>query len=108
MLVHEHDLRRADQSLPSPFEVNQELSSEVAENCPRLGASSEKLLPLEAENKILNNRIQALENECTQLLGEMEGRPLEGQLDGRSRQEDMEALQESCDSLRYLAVNMWR
>ncbi|KAJ6664137.1 hypothetical protein lerEdw1_008352 [Lerista edwardsae] len=88
------------EELESTMQVNQELSSEVAENCQRLGASSEKLLHLEAENKILNNCIQALENERTRLLGETESSPLEGQLGGRSRQEDMEALQESYDSLR--------
>ncbi|XP_066491564.1 early endosome antigen 1-like [Tiliqua scincoides] len=88
------------EELESTRQMNQELSSEVAESCQRLGASLEKLHHLEAENNILNNRIQSLENERTQLLREIEGRPHERQMNGRSQQENVAALQESCECLR--------
>ncbi|XP_061451853.1 golgin subfamily A member 6-like protein 22 [Rhineura floridana] len=88
------------EELESTRQVNKELSSEVAESRRRLEASLEKLHHLEAEKKILDNRIQALENERTQLLEEGEGRPPPGQADGTNQEEDVKPLQETCADLR--------
>ncbi|XP_053128649.1 GRIP1-associated protein 1 isoform X2 [Hemicordylus capensis] len=83
------------EELESIRQINKELSSEVAESCQRLGVSLEKLHQLEAEKKITDNRVQALETERSQLLGERE-RPAVG----RNQEEDIRALQKTCEHLR--------
>ncbi|KAH0619888.1 hypothetical protein JD844_014274 [Phrynosoma platyrhinos] len=88
------------EELESTRQAKEELSSEVAESRRRLEDSLEKLHHLEAEKKILDNRIQALENEWSRLLEEKEGITLQNQRDGWKNQDDMKALRESCENLR--------
>lgn len=71
---------------------------EKTKSCQRLGTSLEKLYQLEAQNKVLNNHIEALKNERSQLLAEMEGMLPKRPLNRRSQQG--EALQKSSECLR--------
>ncbi|KAL8196934.1 UNVERIFIED_CONTAM: hypothetical protein K2H54_002280, partial [Gekko kuhli] len=81
-------------------QANGELSSEVAESRRSLEASLDSLRHSEAEKKMLEIRIQTLEKERAWLLGAREGRIPEGQPEGPSREEELNALQVTCGKLR--------
>ncbi|XP_034639666.1 myosin heavy chain, non-muscle isoform X2 [Trachemys scripta elegans] len=81
-------------------QVNEKLSSELGQSRQRLETSLGQLHHLEAEKKILTNRIQALETERTQLLGEQEVLKSEMQRDAGGQGNDVAALQTTCEGLR--------
>nr|XP_042699646.1 myosin-3 isoform X3 [Chrysemys picta bellii] len=81
-------------------QVNEKLSSELGQSRQRLETSLGQLHQLEAEKKILTNRIQALETERTQLLGEQEALKSEMQRDAGGQGNDVAALQTTCEGLR--------
>ncbi|XP_048723131.2 uncharacterized protein LOC125643910 isoform X3 [Caretta caretta] len=81
-------------------QVNEKLSSELGQSHQRLETSLGQLHHLEAEKKILNNRIQALETERMQLLGEQEALKSEMQRDAGGQGNDVAALQTTCEGLR--------
>ncbi|XP_077790584.1 uncharacterized protein LOC114604589 isoform X2 [Podarcis muralis] len=90
-----------EEELESTRQVCKTLSSEAAESRQRLEASLEKLHHSEAEKKILESRIQALENEQSQMLEEAEGRGASlSQEDRRKLEEEVKALKETCANLR--------
>ncbi|XP_053258932.1 trichohyalin-like isoform X2 [Podarcis raffonei] len=88
-----------EEELESTRQAYKTLSSEAAESRQRLEACLEKLHRSEAEKKILESRIQALENEQSQMLKEAEGASL-SQEDRRKLEEEVKALQETCANLR--------
>ncbi|XP_043380122.1 protein Daple-like isoform X12 [Chelonia mydas] len=81
-------------------QVNEKLSSELGQSHQRLETSLGQLHHLEAEKKILTNRIQALETERMQLLGEQEALKSEMQRDAGGQGNDVAALQTTCEGLR--------
>ncbi|XP_038274001.1 myosin-3-like isoform X4 [Dermochelys coriacea] len=81
-------------------QVNEKLSSELGQSHQRLETSLGQVHHLEAEKKILTNRIQALETECMQLLGEQEVLKSEMQRDAGGQGNDVAALQTTCEGLR--------
>ncbi|XP_074822074.1 uncharacterized protein LOC141995112 isoform X6 [Natator depressus] len=81
-------------------QVNEKLSSELSQSHQRLETSLGQLHHLEAEKKILTNRIQALETERMQLLGEQEALKSEMQRDAGGQGNDVAALQTTCEGLR--------
>nr|XP_028600666.1 trichohyalin-like isoform X2 [Podarcis muralis] len=90
-----------EEELESTRQVCKTLSSEAAESRQRLEASLEKLHHSEAEKKILESRIQALENEQSQVLEEAEERGASlSQEDRKKLEEEVKALQETCANLR--------
>ncbi|XP_063170410.1 myosin-11-like [Candoia aspera] len=92
------------EEMESVRQLNEELSSKVAESHQRLQALSEKLRLSEEEKKFHADHIQALEDERTQLLGE-KGQHLLGRASEQQCQEEaMKALQGSCDNLRETQV----
>ncbi|XP_030434639.1 centrosome-associated protein CEP250-like isoform X2 [Gopherus evgoodei] len=81
-------------------QVNEQLSSELGQSHQRLETSMGQLYHLEAEKKILTNRIQALETERMQLLGEQEALKSQMQRDPGGQGIDLAALQTTCEGLR--------
>ncbi|XP_067327572.1 trichohyalin-like [Anolis sagrei] len=88
------------EELESTRQAKEELLSEVAESRQRLEDSLGKLHHIETEKNVLDNRIQALESERSRLLDEREAVHSENQANGRKREEETKALQESCENLR--------
>ncbi|XP_077174130.1 uncharacterized protein LOC143827930 isoform X2 [Paroedura picta] len=84
--------------LDSPGQANGELSSRVAVSPQTLEASSDRLCHSESEKKMTPS--QALETERAELLGEREGGILEGQPARPSWEEELHALQVTCENLR--------
>ncbi|CAI5783632.1 Hypothetical predicted protein [Podarcis lilfordi] len=80
-----------EEELESTRQACKTLSSEAAESRQRLEASLEKLHRSKAEKKILESRIQALENEQSQMLKEAEGASL-SQEDRRKLEEELKEL----------------
>nr|XP_060611904.1 coiled-coil domain-containing protein 102A-like [Anolis sagrei ordinatus] len=100
--VHDLDKEKVlmKEELESTRQAKEELLSEVAESRQRLEDSLGKLHHMETEKNVLDNRIQALESERSRLLDEREAVHSENQADGRKREEETKALQESCGNLR--------
>ncbi|XP_062998675.1 golgin subfamily A member 6-like protein 24 [Elgaria multicarinata webbii] len=90
------------EELESVRQANKELSSEVAESRQRLEASLVELYHLEAEKKILDNHIQALEDERLQLLGKKEERLMDVRHQEEEEEEEEEegALRECYENLK--------
>ncbi|XP_074862701.1 uncharacterized protein LOC142019549 isoform X3 [Carettochelys insculpta] len=81
-------------------QVNEKLSSELGQSQERLETSLAQLHHLEAEKKILTDKIQALEAERVQLPGEQEALRSERQRDAGGQGNDVAALQTACEGLR--------
>ncbi|XP_067390844.1 rootletin-like [Emydura macquarii macquarii] len=89
-----------EEELVTLRQVNEKLSSELGQSHQRLETSLGQLHHLEAEKKILTNRIQALETERVKLLGEQEALKSELQGDAGGQRDKVATLRTTCEGLR--------
>ncbi|XP_072881564.1 uncharacterized protein [Hemitrygon akajei] len=88
------------EKLSTITQVNERLTAELGELRQTLGLRQEQLHHLEAERKILNNQIEALESERAQLIGEKETLLTAVQADVKAHDDEVKALKEHCEELR--------
>ncbi|XP_059802549.1 myosin-11-like isoform X3 [Hypanus sabinus] len=88
------------EKLSTITQVNERLTAELGELRQTLGLRQEQLHHLEAERKILNNQIEALESERAQLVGEKETLLTAVQADVKAHDDEVKVLKEHCEELR--------
>ncbi|XP_069758341.1 early endosome antigen 1-like [Narcine bancroftii] len=88
------------EKLAATVQASEKLTAELGELRQTLGLRQEQLHHLQAEEKILMNRVEALEKERTQLVGEKETLLASVQVEGKAHKGELEALKADCEELR--------
>ncbi|XP_067829669.1 myosin-9-like isoform X2 [Heptranchias perlo] len=81
-------------------QVNEKLTSELGEFRQKLELCLDQLHQLEAEKKIFNNQVEALETERVQLVSEKEMLLTAVQADDKSYEDELLTLKKNCKELR--------